>query len=392
MSELGVQEAIARCKNEIADLQMQIAQKLPEEGQDDMDFEFPLPKYLQDRFPDMKRAGTPNTKPNFIAVNTLQGHFGKVYAMHWSDDNRSIVSASQDGKLIIWNAMQGSKVDLIHLRSSWVMTCAYSPGEVGKFVACGGLDNICSVYKLSNGLPHQGPGHSAAGTHAELAQHEGYLSCVRFVDEGELITSSGDRSCILWDIESHREKQSFHGHDGDVMSVTVTDDGRQFVSGSCDGMSKLWDVRQNGANGAACVKTFKGHTSDINAVQYFPDYRSFGTASDDASCRLFDLRSYRQMNKFSDDKVPTPVTSIAFSQSGRMLWAGYDDHMLHVWDTVRACRSSTDPHNSNSQNLLTKVNMAHETRVSCLGISNNGQAVCSGSWDTFLKIWALGYK
>ena len=37
------------------------------------------------------------------------------------------------------------KVHAIPLRSSWVMTCAYAPS--GNFVACGGLDNICSIYK-----------------------------------------------------------------------------------------------------------------------------------------------------------------------------------------------------------------------------------------------------
>ena len=34
----------------------------------------------------------------------LKGHFGKVYAMHWSGSNKELVSASQDGKLIVWDA------------------------------------------------------------------------------------------------------------------------------------------------------------------------------------------------------------------------------------------------------------------------------------------------
>ncbi len=34
----------------------------------------------------------------------------------------------------------------IPLRSSWVMTCSYAPS--GNYVACGGLDNICSIYNL----------------------------------------------------------------------------------------------------------------------------------------------------------------------------------------------------------------------------------------------------
>lgn len=39
-----------------------------------------------------------------------------------------------------------SQVHAIPLRSSWVMTCAYAPS--GNFVACGGLDNMCSIYNL----------------------------------------------------------------------------------------------------------------------------------------------------------------------------------------------------------------------------------------------------
>jgi WD40 repeat protein len=80
---------------------------------------------------------------------TLKGHLAKIYAMHWSADKRHLVSASQDGKLIVWDAYTTNKVHAIPLRSSWVMTCAYSPS--GGFVACGGLDNICSIYSLRGG-------------------------------------------------------------------------------------------------------------------------------------------------------------------------------------------------------------------------------------------------
>jgi WD40 repeat protein len=38
------------------------------------------------------------------------------------------------------------QVHAIPLRSSWVMTCSYAPS--GNYVACGGLDNICSIYNL----------------------------------------------------------------------------------------------------------------------------------------------------------------------------------------------------------------------------------------------------
>lgn len=29
----------------------------------------------------------------------------------------------------------------------------------------------------------------------------------------------------------------------------------------------------------------------------------------------------------------------------------------------------------------------HDNRVSCLGVTEDGMAVATGSWDSFLKIW-----
>ena len=66
---------------------------------------------------------------------TLRGHLAKIYAMHWASDSRNLVSASQDGKLIVWDSYSTNKVHAIPLRSSWVMTCAYAPS--GNYVACG---------------------------------------------------------------------------------------------------------------------------------------------------------------------------------------------------------------------------------------------------------------
>jgi guanine nucleotide-binding protein G(I)/G(S)/G(T) subunit beta-1 len=93
---------------------------------------------------DSQKSAAPQPKMR----RTLRGHFGKVYAMHWAGQGSpQLVSASQDGKLIIWNAHTTNKVQAIPLRSSWVMTCAFEQ-TTNTLVACGGLDNLCSVYKI----------------------------------------------------------------------------------------------------------------------------------------------------------------------------------------------------------------------------------------------------
>ncbi|GAB5589649.1 G protein subunit beta [Umbelopsis nana] len=291
---------------------------------------------------------------------TLKGHLAKIYAMHWATDKRHLVSASQDGKLIVWDAYTTNKVHAIPLRSSWVMTCAYAPS--GHFVACGGLDNICSIYNLRT---RDGPNRAAR----ELTGHTGYLSCCRFINDRQILTSSGDMTCMLWDIDAGVKIEEFTDHTGDVMSLSLSPNPNIFVSGACDATAKIWDIRAK-----RCVQTFSGHESDINSVQFFPNGNAFGTGSDDASCRLFDLRADRELNQYTHDSIVCGITSVAFSVSGRLLFAGYDDFNCNVWDTLKGERVG----------VLT----AHENRVSCLGISSDGMALCTGSWDSFLKIWA----
>uniref|UniRef100_A0A8C0JGH5 G protein subunit beta 2 n=1 Tax=Chelonoidis abingdonii TaxID=106734 RepID=A0A8C0JGH5_CHEAB len=288
---------------------------------------------------------------------TLRGHLAKIYAMHWGTDSRLLVSASQDGKLIIWDSYTTNKMGPLvpslrstpsPLRSSWVMTCAYAPiGELPCLRGPGG-ERPCEP---------------------ELPGHTGELpSPAALLDDNQIITSSGDTTCALWDIETGQQTTTFGGHSGDVMSLSLAPDARSFVSGACDASIKLWDVRDS-----MCRQTFTGHESDINAVCFFPNGNAFTTGSDDATCRLFDLRADQELMMYSHDNIICGITSVAFSKSGRLLLAGYDDFNCNIWDAMKGDRAG--------------VLAGHDNRVSCLGVTDDGMAVATGSWDSFLKIW-----
>lgn len=121
-----------------------------------------------------------------------------------------------------------------------------------------------------------------------------------------------------------------------ILSVSISgSNSRMFVSGSCDGTARLWDTRV----ASRAVRAFHGHEGDVNAVKFFPDGNRFGTGSDDGTCRLFDIRTGHQLQMYCQqlggNEVPQ-VTSIAFSISGRLLFAGYSNGNCFVWDTLLA--------------------------------------------------------
>lgn len=289
---------------------------------------------------------------------TLRGHLSKIYALQWSEEKTRLVSASQDGKLLVWDALTTNKTHAIPLRCSWVMTCAYSPS--GNFVACGGLDNICSVYDLTK--------ESVAKPTKELSNHTGYLSCCRFLNDRQILTSSGDGTCILWDIETSVKVTEFSDHDGDVMSLSIAPNKETFVSSGCDNDCILWDLQSGKAE-----QIFRGHDQDVNCVQFFPNGMAFGSGSDDCTCRLFDIRADRELMQYkaNNDKV---VTSLGFSLSGRYMFASYDDPVCRVWDTLKG----------ESVHEL----KGHAQRISSVSVSADGYALATGSWDNMIKVWA----
>lgn len=77
----------------------------------------------------------------------------------------------------------------------------------------------------------------------------------------------------------------------------------------------------------------------VQKQQFFPNGFAFATGSDDATCRLFDIRADQELAMYSHDNIICGITSVAFSKSGRLLLAGYDDFNCNVWDTMKAERA-----------------------------------------------------
>lgn len=198
-----------------------------------------------------------NIKPRRI----LKGHQAKVLCSNWSPDKRHIVSSSQDGKLIIWDAFSTNKVRRTAIiiergSTSHVLgTCTDYARNVGdellvfdfgkccglrvtklasnitqrllNFSPSSGLDNKVTVYPITNE-------EDISSRKKTVGTHTSYMSCCLFPNsDQQILTGSGDSTCALWDVESGQLLQSFHGHSGDVMAIDLApnETGNTFVSG-----------------------------------------------------------------------------------------------------------------------------------------------------------------
>jgi guanine nucleotide-binding protein G(I)/G(S)/G(T) subunit beta-1 len=307
--------------------------------------------------------------PSTKARRVLKGHFGKVTALHWSGDSESIVSASQDGNLIVWNALTGSKTQALKLKSQYVMAVGMEQSK-GNLMGSGGLDNICTIYN-----------RTYPTSPVEMSSHDGFISCLRFVNEASVLTSSGDASCIHWDVAHTKPISRFNGHTADVMFLSIRDP-QTFASCSVDKTIKLWDVRAP----KVATQTLVGHLADVNGIEFLPvcDSHCLASCSQDGTVRIWDLRIQNELARIGNPVAPNPAsmendgyTSLGVSASGRLVFCGHSDGSVYAFDVL-----------SDKNGPAFTLNGAHERHVSCVGVSPDGNGLCTGSWDSVLKIWA----
>lgn len=337
--------------------------------------------------------------------NTLKGHQDKIAQIKWSSNSEKLVSACQDGFMIIWDAVSGLKLQAITLESPWVLLCAFAPS--GRFVALAGLDNRCTIYKVETANDYHIRTRSNAMELRENGRkipraHAAYVSACEFIADDQILTASGDMTIALWDMEKHTKVRDFLDHCGDVLLLLVSPKERMlpqtFLSAGSDGTVKLWDLRAK-APQTSCQMS----RVDVNCVSLLPNGYSFVSGDDEGICKIYDFRSLCELEQYNlreqfepplllKDGPGSPtssrsmwsqfdapgVVSLDLSKSGRILYACYADYGCLAWDILR----------KEIVELIGVGNGSHKSRISQVAISPDGQGLATASWDSTIKIWS----
>ncbi len=292
--------------------------------------------------------------PHPALIRTLTGHTNMVRSCAYSPDGQSIVSASLDNTLKVWDAQTGQERLSLIGHTDKVESCGYSLD--GQSIVSASDDKTLKVWDA-----HTGQERFSLTGHTDKVR-----SCAYSPDGQSIVSASGDKTLRIWDAHTGQECLSLTGHTHWVESCGYSPDGQSIVSASRDKTLKVWDAH-TGQERFSLI----GHTNQVYGCGYSPDGQSIVSASMDYTLKVWDAHTGQERLSLTGHMLM--VTSCAYSPDGQSIVSASGDKTLKVWDA----------HTGQERFSLT----GHTHTVTSCGYSPDGRSIVSASDDNTLKVW-----
>jgi WD40 repeat protein len=298
-------------------------------------------------------------------------HDARVWTVTFSPDSKMIVSGDDKGGIVFWDATSGkllSGPEKNHKK--WVNKIAFSPN--GKTMVSASDDGTLIFWDPAT--------RTANPRHGGNQYNEEPVNSFAFGSQGKTIVSGhSDGRIIMWDAQEHRQIEVVRPGGSPVFSIAISPNG-QIVSGHEDGTVAFWSRGQDGKFGAAAEA--REHHDWVWSLAFSNDGNRLASASKDGTIVIWDP-DHRKPAEFGKDSSKAilrahknEVRSVAFSPDPRgktLVSASYDNSLI-LWDL-------------DVQMNFAQVVDADPRAIRSLAFRQDGKTLVTGSDSGTLKIW-----
>eukprot|EP00996_Jenningsia_fusiforme_P000386 NODE_1330_length_1582_cov_33.470972_g1194_i0.p1 GENE.NODE_1330_length_1582_cov_33.470972_g1194_i0~~NODE_1330_length_1582_cov_33.470972_g1194_i0.p1 ORF type:complete len:431 (-),score=63.62 NODE_1330_length_1582_cov_33.470972_g1194_i0:288-1499(-) len=298
---------------------------------------------------------------------TLTGHRSPVLCVKFHPNLPSVITASEDSTLRVWDYETGETERVLRGHTAAVFWLDID--SEGKRVASASGDLSIRLWDLPTGECIR-----------TIRGHDHRVSCVCWMPGGDgLVSCSRDGTVRMWDPRTGFERGVMRGHDGWVRTVTTNPTGTILASGGDDRTVRVWE-------GTRCRIVLRGaeHTIECIAIRSSPPTASQqaleGSAAD--SCIIVAGSRDKCIHVWEGSGRVLHVLrghddwihGIALHHSGQLVVSCGDDRSIRTWDVTSGRSRSTIP---NAHDHFCTAVVWHPVRP----------LLATGSVDKTVKIW-----
>jgi WD40 repeat protein/tetratricopeptide (TPR) repeat protein len=322
----------------------------------------------------------------------------------FSPNGKTLLTASDDGQVRLWDAATGQPLGPALMQGSGVLIATFSPN--GKTVVVGTRGVGTHVWDVETGKPvceplphphvmavafspdgktiltagetdHRNQGEVRmweAATGRPVGRplpHKGPVYALAVSPDGRtVLTGSTDRTARLWEAATSRPVGEPLQHRNTVMAVAFSPDGKTVLTGSGDGTARLWD-----AAGGEPIGPSLQHRGPVVAVAFSPDGRTVLTGSEDGTARLWNAATGEPVGQSLRHRGPIAFRAVTFSPDGRTLLTGSQDSTAQLWDP--------------STGLAVGPPFQHKPPLTAFAYSPDGRTIVTAGHDDTARLWKV---
>ncbi|NDH10017.1 MAG: WD40 repeat domain-containing protein [Gammaproteobacteria bacterium] len=251
--------------------------------------------------------------------------------------------------------------------------------RTGLLIATGYGDGIIKLWDLQSGP--QNPYCLQS-----LNRHTDSVRCLMFdPTKFRLVSGGGDNTIIVWEAAKDGNwlvsSEPLLGHRSNITAIQfLKDGGDHLISGSFDGMLKIWRVPAVGnKEQTSCILSLKAHKSAVRSILLHPETGYIITAGEDRHVKVWRLMSKKDLSLnciSSEQNHLNIVTCLAIARTGIAVSGSWDD-------TMGIQNISSDGQ------LVSWQSSPIGVMVVSITFLHNGIFVITGCDDNCAKIWKL---
>jgi WD40 repeat protein len=297
----------------------------------------------------------------------LRGHTDFVQEVAFSPDGKTLVTASNDHTVRLWDVVSRTQRGKPLQHPDGVNAAVVTPDGSALFTADD--KGYLRVWPMS------GRGRST-GFEAGF----GPLTTLALSPRGGIMATGDSGQYVrLWSLDKGKAGPAIETQSGNIESLAFSPDGhllavgttglkRNLDTANTEGVVELWDITEGRK-----IADLTGYKGWIESVAFSPDGRTLAAAGDEIT-RFWDVAGRRESSR--------PITcdgrcySVAFSPDGRMLATGGSGAVAQLWNLA-------------DHRQIGPALAGHTGVIFSVRFSPDGRTLATGSADGTARLWPV---